>query len=791
MRKCQRVTLKVIAPLLVAAAVVVGLPLHAAGTGSKPASAAEDPVVVAAGDIACDPADANFNGGLGTPWTCGMMRTSDAVLDANPAAVLALGDNQYSDGQLSKFQASYDITWGRFKSLIHPAIGNHEYNDPAGGAAGYFNYFGDAAGDPAKGYYSWDLGSWHLIGLNSECSRAGGCGPGSPQEAWLRNDLADHSNNCTLAYWHEPRWSSGQHGSDADYDAIWTDLYNANADLVLVGHDHDYERFAPQGPDGNYDPRGVREFVVGTGGKNHYPVGAPIANSEVRNGDTFGVLKLTLHPASYDWQFVPEAGGSFTDSGTSTCSAETTPSPSVFDDDFESGDLSRWTTVTGLGTDSTEVHAGSLGARATSTSGNVAYAAKQLSSVHTGLSYKLWFKLLDQGSNPVDLLKLRMPTSTVLLGVYVSPTGLLAYRNFVAGVTASSQTTVTRGVWHSLEVRTVIDDANGRVETWLDGEPVAELTNAELLGTTPIGRIQLGENISGRTYDVAFDDVTLVALDTTPPSVPSALTAEAAETSVTLSWSASTDDVGVAGYSVYLGDNRIASTGGTSYTVSGLVCGTSYDFAVEAYDAAGNRSGRTPISVSTLACPTSLFDDDFESGDFSRWTTVTGLGTDSTEVHAGSWGARATSTSGTVAYTLEQLSSAQSGISYKLWFKLLGQGTNVVDLLKLRTATGAAALTVFASPTGMLGYQNNVTTLSTYSKTPVSSGAWHSLEVRTSIDDTNSQVQTFLDGQPVADLTKTESLGTTPIGRIQLGENITGRTYDVAFDDVSVTAWAP
>lgn len=277
-----------------------------------------DPMIAAAGDIACDPADRNFNRGAGTATACRMKATSDLLVEMRPAAVLALGDTQYEDGALAKYQASYDPTWGRLKSITRPAVGNHEYLQR--NAAGYFAYFGPAAGDPANGYYSFDIGAWHLIALNSNCARVGGCGAGSPQERWLRADLAAHPAACALAYWHHPRFSSGPHGSDAAYDAFWRALYGSGADVVLAGHDHDFERFAPQNPQGAPDAaRGIRQFVVGTGGRSHYPFKSIQPNSEVRSSGTFGVLVMTLRARAYDWRFLPEPGRAFTDSGTGVC----------------------------------------------------------------------------------------------------------------------------------------------------------------------------------------------------------------------------------------------------------------------------------------------------------------------------------------------------------------------------------------------------------------------------------------------------------------------------------------
>ena len=252
---------------------------------------------------------------------CGVTADEDtaALLDALPGTVAALGDLAYPSGTPDDFARCYGPTWGRHAGRTRPVPGNHDYETQ--GAGGYFSFFGAAAGDPAQGWYAYDVGSWHIVALNSICAAVGGCGPGSLQEQWLRADLAAHPAACTLAYWHHPRFSSGQHGSDPTYDAFWRALYDAGADVVIVGHDHVYERFAPQTPDGaRDDATGIRQFTVGTGGRSHYEFGSPIANSEQRDNTSFGVLALTLHDTGYEWAFVPAAGGSFTDSGSGTCS---------------------------------------------------------------------------------------------------------------------------------------------------------------------------------------------------------------------------------------------------------------------------------------------------------------------------------------------------------------------------------------------------------------------------------------------------------------------------------------
>jgi acid phosphatase type 7 len=273
--------------------------------------------IAAAGDIACDPGSSDWDEGEGRGLTCRQRATSDLLVGAGYSAVLVLGDIQYEDGAYAKFLASYDPSWGRVKSTTKPVPGNHEYETR--GAAGYYRYFGSAAGDPTEGYYSFDLAGWHLIALNSNCAAVGGCDTNSPQERWLRADLAAHPVTCTLAFWHHPRFSSGPHGNDSTYTAFWEALYAADADVVLVGHDHDYERFAPQTASGARDlTRGIRQFVVGTGGKSLRTFPRVRANSEARDAKSMGILELALGSGAYAWRFVP-AVGSFSDSGSAPC----------------------------------------------------------------------------------------------------------------------------------------------------------------------------------------------------------------------------------------------------------------------------------------------------------------------------------------------------------------------------------------------------------------------------------------------------------------------------------------
>jgi hypothetical protein len=238
-----------------------------------------------------------------------------ALVKAEPSArVFTLGDNSNEFGTAEEFTECYDRTWGAFKDRTRPAAGNHDLLTADG--APYYAYFGSAAGATGKGYYSYDLpAGWHVVVLNSSCALAGGCKKGTPQEAWLRDDLAANRGKHILAIWHIPLFSSGGFRNATVYRTWWRDLYDAHAEIVLSGHDHDYERFARQSPTGEADPEGMRQFVVGTGGSSQDPFWATQPNSEVRQSGTYGVLKLTLRAHSYGWQFIPVAGGAFTDSG--------------------------------------------------------------------------------------------------------------------------------------------------------------------------------------------------------------------------------------------------------------------------------------------------------------------------------------------------------------------------------------------------------------------------------------------------------------------------------------------
>lgn len=267
--------------------------------GASAAHAAPTPVAAVVGDVACP------STGRETASSCRQSRVADAIARSQPNSLWLLGDIQYPAGSLSDFQSSFEKSFGRFRDVWRPVVGNHEYYTP--GAAGYFDFFGAAAGPRDRGYYSFNIGRWHVVALNSNCSIVA-CDAKSGQAAWLRRDLTRHSRMCTAAIWHHPLYSSGsEHGSDPDAKALWRILVARRAEIVLSGHDHDFEVFKRQDSEGGRDrARGLQQFVVGTGGRSAYPFGGKLPNTLERRTNVYGFLKLRLLPRKYSWRFVDE-----------------------------------------------------------------------------------------------------------------------------------------------------------------------------------------------------------------------------------------------------------------------------------------------------------------------------------------------------------------------------------------------------------------------------------------------------------------------------------------------------
>ena len=642
-------------------------------------AATGDPVVAAAGDIACDPANASFNGGLGTSNSCRQKYTSDLLVDAGLAAVLDLGDNQYYCGGYQAFLQSYDLSWGRVKPITYPAVGNHEYltsggtdcNSANAGAAGHFRYFGAAAGDPSKGYYSYDIGTWHLIVLNSNCGAAGGCSSSTPQGQWLRADLAAHTNFCTLAYWHVPVFSSGGR-ADSAYRTFWDALYAADADVVLNGHDHTYERFAPQTPTGALDlARGIREFVVGSGGANHTSFTTIFANSQVRNDTTYGVLKLTLHPTSYDWEFVPEAGRTFSDAGTGAChgpTPDTSPpsDPSNLAANAVGGsrvDLS-WTASTDdvavagyrilrngseVATSTTASYSDrtvqpnttyTYAVRAFDHGGNLSGSSNTASATTGPPDQVLTFAPSDDAYVQADLAGTNFGSATSI-HVDNSPVKNFLLKFPLSGI-AGRQVVSAKLRLHCLNA----SDAGGdfhlatssswseQTVTW-NSAPAANAAVAASLGAVTAGtwyEVDLSSLVTGdgslslrvtsastdgADYDstegtASFAPQLVVTVagesvpDTEAPTAPTNLLATSVSSStISLSWDASTDDVGVAGYQIVRDGLQVGTSPSTSFLDSALQPATTYTYTVRAFDAAEHVSGDSNTASATTKPPSS------------------------------------------------------------------------------------------------------------------------------------------------------------------------------------------
>lgn len=758
--------------------------------------AASDPVIAAAGDIACDPANSNFFGGNGNPANLGACRqkyTSDLLVNAGLAAVLPLGDIQYYCGGYQAFLQSYDLSWGRVKSISHPVVGNHEYiktADPSGAstgcdntnanAAGYFNYFGAAAGVQGQGYYSYDIGAWHLIALNSNCGDAGGCSPSSPQGQWLEADLTAHSNFCTLAYWHIPLFSSGGRAETNSRD-LFQILYNHNADLILNGHDHIYERFAPQAPNGVFDNvRGMREFIVGSGGANHTSLATIAANSELRNVDTFGVLKLTLHATSYDWQFVPQAGQTFTDSGTGVCHGSSPDTiPPTAPSNLTASALA-WNQVSLNWTAGTD---------------NVGVAGYQIFRNGTQIATSL-------GTSYVDTTTQAQTAYTYSVKT-VDGVGLTSGPSNTTSVTTpdlASILTFTPAADTYVQSDTPTTNYGSSTQFVVDNSPVRNTLlkfNVSGVGTKTVlnARLRLycvdGSSIGGIFYRVANTtwSENTVNWNTAPTADASSVATLGAVSAG--NWYEVDVTSLVSGDGTFSLKMSSTSSDGAYYSAKEGTAGFAPQLVVTT-----NGPTATPTFTSTATntfTPTAtsqgstLFSDGFEGGNFAQWTSGQGLVVQNQQVANGGFAARGTSAAGSATYERKLLTVSQTDLYYRILFKVISQGANTVNLMKFRTATDTPILSVSINNLGNLAYRNDLTATSVNSAVNVSPGSWQSLEVHVRIADTASQIEVWYNNSLVSALSRIEPFGTNPIGVLQLGENTPALTYDIAFDDVAAS----
>lgn len=996
---------------------------------------------------------------------------TDLINSWSPNLFVYVGD-VYEKGSKAEFYNWYGTgnnLWARFRSITDPVVGNHEYEN--GVAPGYFDYW-----DNIPSYYSYDAAGWHFIALNSNCGLLRDCAVGQAQYQWLLNDLNTHNNVCTIAYFHHPPFNVGPEGYATSMNDMWALMAQHGVDIVLTGHDHDYQRWMPLDGNGNPSPTGITEFVAGGGGHGiqQFTVN-PLDNRMVIGFDTspntFGALRMQLNQYGASFQYVNYLGNVL-DSGAVPCNGAPTDTtaPTVptnltattssstradlswgssndnvgvagynlyrngtlltslgvvnsysdtnltlgttysyqvkardaagnlsnfsntaaittpillFSDGFESGNFSAWTSNTNITVQQQEVYAGAYAARATSKGSLASYVSKTLSSTYYDLYSSLRFKIISKSSSTsayVERFRGGATGGTAIAGVLISSTNKLGYRNDVTGTSNTNGPTVTLGVWHQVQTHLHIDPnnaANGQIEIWYDGVLVSVLSEAADFGITPISGIRVGDSQASDVFDEILDDVgvntsfidttdsvspsqptgvsatatapdsvnltwnaasdninvtgynlfrnngllaTVGAVtnytdtpvspgftynyqvqardaagnvsalsavstvttpaDTTPPTVtltgpadgitananvvlsadasdnvdvedvdflidgnivgtvgeggpyqvtwdsttvpdgPVTITARAVDTSgntttsssrtievfnaagdttppstptsftvtpggasrADLAWNASTDNVGVVAYDVYRDDALLTSVGAvTSYSDTNVQQGATYQYKIQARDAVGNLSGFTSNVSVTIPAP--LFHEGFESGNLTSWTN-NGLTIYQQGALEGQYDVEALSTAGTANYATRTL-TAQNDLYYTTWFKINSHDTNSVFLQRFRTSGNVAILGTFVSGTGKLGYRNDITPGTITSTTSVSSGVWHQLQTHVHVNGASSQVEIWLDGVQVAGLSNAESLGNNPIGIIQLGENSTGKNFDVVFDELT------
>ena len=798
---------------------------------TKAVHAASDPMIAAAGDIACDPANPTFNGGNGNSNACRQRYTSDLLVDAGYSAVLPLGDIQYYCGGLQAFQNSYHLSWGRVKDITRPVVGNHEYiktadpNGPSTGcdttndrAGGYFNYFGAAAGEIGKGYYSYDIGEWHLIALNSNCGDVGGCSPTSPQGQWLQADLAAHPNMCTLAYWHIPLFSSGGRAENNMRD-IWHILYDHKVDVILNGHDHIYERFLPQKPDGTVSlARGMRQFTVGTGGANLTFIETLAANSEVRNADTYGILRLSLHSSSYDWQFVPEAGKTFSDSGTGYCTGDVQDSvpptaPSQLTASAVSASEVRlgWTAATdnngvvgyqvfrdglyiGSATGTSYVDT-TTQAGVTYTYSVVAMDVAELTSSPSTPASAAPIGFFNDDFEGNTLARWTSATNLTVQGqqVFAGSYAARGTSNSLPAFAYKQLSLPQNQLYYRLRFKIISQTQTMNLLKFRTGTGSSILgvfvSNTGMLGsrndmaavstfsTTPVSKgvwheLQVRVQINGSAGQAEFwldgNRVDLLsrteAFGTNPIG-----RIQLGENASGIKFDAAYDDVTI--------DTQFISPAPPTATPTPTLTSTGTSTPT-----ATMSQTSTPVSPGQL-----LFSDGFESGNLSQWTTGQGLIVQTQQVASGSYAAQGSSAAGGATYARKSLSVPQTDLFYRVRFKIISQGPNTVNLLKFRTTANASILSLSVNNLGQLSYRNDVAGSSVNSTLNVSQGFWHTLNVHVRIADAVGLIDVWYDDAPVTALSRTEAFGTNPIGVLQLGENTPGLTYDVAFDDVAVS----
>jgi carboxypeptidase family protein len=753
-----------------------------------PSPPPQDPIVLTAGDIACGLIN---TGGMSPGGACQQAATATLLGTVGAAAILPLGDNQYECGELSNFQTFYGPTWGQYKNLTYPVVGNHEYLTAGGatpclssqtqaGAPGYFTYFGSAASpldagcsSACRGYYSFDIGAWHLIALNANCGNAGvgGCGAGSPQETWLKADLAAHANRCTLAYWHQPRFTSGQEGDTVGLQAFWSDLYDAQVDLVLNGHDHDYERFTQLGKVATtdsagleqpvVDPNGIREIVVGTGGRNltRFPAGFK-TGSQVHDSATFGVLKLDLHASSYSWTFLPTGTGTFTDSGTTGCrfsagpidsTPPTSPAALQVIASPTKADLA-WTAATdNVGVAAYRVLRGGT-PLVTIPSANPSYTD---TAVVTGQTYTYAVASIDAAGNV-------SPTSASVTVTIPAGSGSLA-----GIVTDSSSGLPVSGATVSDSAGSVTSDSSGHYSQTL---PAASyIVTATASGFAPVNTsvtVVAGGSVTQNFALLPGGCITGQVIDAN---------GLAPLAGATVSWVGGTTrtDAG--------GNYALAGLSDGSYTVTATLPGFT-------------GQTRPVVTVAGGNCPTAgfsltpdIFSDGFESGTFSAWNGGLANNTivQTATLHTG--GDAAEANVNNLAYSATRtLPSTYPMVYVRTYFRLHSKSTNV-GIYRVRTAGAIDILHLYVdNATGQLGLRNDVTGLVVLSGHVVSADSWHSIETKVVINGTSSTIQVWLDGIDQTALDSTAAnLGMANVGQVMIGDT-NPRTVDAFWDDTAV-----
>jgi hypothetical protein len=702
----------------------------------------------------------------------GATAVGSLVTGWNPNMFLYLGD-VYNSGTYTEFLNYYQPTLGALKSRTNPVPGNHETGNRY---KGYYDYWDTSA---SKLYYSTDAAGWHLVGLDSNTSAV----PGSAQYTWLQQDLAAHADQCTAVFYHHPRFGLASGGGSTSMDAVWQLMATNGVDVVLTGHEHNYQRWKPMNANGAVDAAGITQFVVGTGGHELMGFARSDARVATRISGVDGALKLTLSSSGASYQFIATSG-TVRDSGTVPCQTGTpgptatpTPTPTNTATPIVSGNIAFGPVADSRVDEALPTQ-------------NMGTSSSLRTDAGAGVNVESYLRFTVSGVSG--------PISSATLRIFVrdgSKDGPAAY----SSGTGWTETGIT---WANRPGRTsgVLDDiGNITTGSWLELDVTSAVTgNGEYSFVLATGSTD-GTSMNSRQNATDTPELVLAIgggppptttptpTSTATPNPTSTVTTTATPTSTVMSTASATTTATAANTTTATPTSTATAT--PTRTATPIPQPTSTSTATVANTPAATATF-TPIpptstATATVVADATLFSDGFETGNLSKWSSTTSVTVQGEVVAEGSWAARAVSAASGSSWARANLASAQDQVYARIKFDVVAQGNNEATLLRLRTASNTLLVSVYMTPQGRLGLRAGGLTFT--STTTVTKAAWNELEVRAVINGGAGETEVWLNGQRIDALARSVNLGTAAIARIEIGDTATTRTFDIAVDDVLVS----